>query len=178
MKNRIKLCFQVAWLTSAIVVPVMSFNLCAATDQACVDAGGRMFLVMVVLSFPAGILCVLVALLFFEPTSSDQLIEYLMFWWLMTGAGYLQWFVVVPRLFAQPNFNTLGLDQCSRIEKVATPEIPTQHTPSEIALLHTSAKVPSPQIPKPKRVLIRAYDKRGRTPLERAMSSTSTNASA
>jgi hypothetical protein len=177
MANRVKLCFQVAWLTSAFAVLVMSFNFCAATDQACFDAGGRMFLVMVVLSFPAGILCVLVALFFLGPASSDQLNEYVIFWWIMTGAGYLQWFVVAPKLFAKPKFTSLGLGQGSRVERVVVPEFPTHHTTSQIAPLVSSSK-PSPQIPKPKRVrLIRAYDNRGRTPLERALWTNSTNAS-
>lgn len=162
MKNRIKLCLQVAWVTMAFVVLVMGFNLCAATDQACFDAGGRMFLTMIILSFPSGFLSVVVTLFFFDPTTGDRLNEYMFFWWVMSGAGYVQWFVVVPRLFAKPKFTTLGLE--SKIIRRAT------ETTTEIAPLRAS---------KTRRVrLIRAYDKLGRTPLERALRSRSTNASA
>ena len=156
MKNRIKLCLQVAWLTMAFVVLVMGFNFCAATDQACFDAGSRMFLTMVILSFPSGFLSVVVTLFFFDPTTSDRLNEYMFFWWVMSGAGYIQWFVLVPRLFAKPKFTTLGLESKIKLEK------------------ETMAEIAPPCAPRTKRVrLIRAYDKRGRTPLERAMGSNS-----
>ncbi|HEX6190073.1 MAG TPA: hypothetical protein VFZ40_18485 [Pyrinomonadaceae bacterium] len=161
MKNRIKLCLQVAWLTSAFVVLVMGLNLCAATDQACFDAGDRMFLTMTVLSFPAGILGAMVASSYLWPLDSvDQLNDYVTFWLMMAGAGYLQWFVIIPRIFAKPKITTLNLEATK-----------------------TLAKVPAVEIPRPpltrKRIRrIPPYDKRGRTPLERAMQSTSTNASA
>jgi len=120
-----------------------------------------MFLTMAVLSFPAGYLSVVATLFFFDPPSGDQLNVFVLFWWIMGGAGYIQWFVLVPKLFAKPNFTTLGLERNSTFEKEPTPEIAP------------------PRAPKTKRVRsIPAYDKRGRTPLERAMSSTSTNASA
>ena len=154
MKNRIKLCLQVAWLTSMFVVVVMGLNLCAATDQACADAGGRMFLTMAVLSFPAGFLSVLVTLFFFDPPSGDQLNIFVLFWWIMGGAGYVQWFVLVPKLFAKPQFTRLNLEQKIKVEKETITEIATSR----------------PR--KTKRVrLIQAYDKRGRTPLQRALQS-------
>ena len=160
-KNRIKLCLQVAWLTSVFVVLVMGFNICAATDQACFDAGGRMLLTMVVLSFPAGILGVVLTLFFLGPLASvDQLNDHVTFWLIMAGAGYLQWFVIVPRLFAKPNITTLKLEETKTVAQVTAVEIP-------------------PPTRKRRRIRrIPAYDKRGRTPLERAMQSTSTNASA
>lgn len=168
MKNRIKLCLQVAWLTSAFVMLVMGFNFCAATDQACWDAGDRMFLTMTVLSFPAGILGLGVALFFLWPlVSADQLNDYVTFWLIMAGAGYLQWFVIVPRLFAKPNITTLNLEK-------------TKTDPEEAK---ADAQVTTAEIPRPTRTQRRIrrippYDKLGRTPLERAMRSTSTNASA
>lgn len=161
MKNRIKLCLQVAWLTSVFVVLFMGFNFCAATDQACFDAGSRMFLAMVVLSFPSGFLGVALALLVLEPPASvDQLNDYVTFWLIMAGAGYLQWFVIIPRLFAKANITTLNLEETKTVSKV------------------TAAELPRPPRTRRRIRRILAHDKRGRTPLERAMSSTSTNASA
>jgi hypothetical protein len=168
MKNRIKLCLQVAWLTSAFVVLVMGFNFCAATDQACFDAGDRMFLMMVVLSFPASILGLGVASFFLWPLASvDQLYDYGIFWLAMAGAGYLQWFVLLPRLFAKPIITTLSLGE----------------TKAAFEETKTVAQVTAAEIPRPTRTQRRirripAYDKLGRTPLERVMQSTSTNASA
>lgn len=161
MKNRIKLCLQVAWVTTMFVVLVMGLNLCAATDQVCSDAGSRMFLTMAVLSFPAGFLSVVVTLCFFDPPGGDQLNLFLLLWWIMGGAGYVQWFVLVPKLFAKPEFTRLNLEHKIKLEQ------------------ETMTRIAAPRPRKTNRVrLIRAYDKRGRTPLERAMSSNSTNASA
>ena len=119
-----------------------------------------MFLTMGILSFPSGFLSVVITLLFFEPPSTDQLNVYFLFWWIMSGAGYLQWFVVVPKLFAKPKLTTLGLQQAGKVEKDNTLECPPRPARKRRARL------------------IRAYDKRGRTPLERAMASNPTDASA
>ncbi|HEY5838644.1 MAG TPA: hypothetical protein VIT19_06365 [Pyrinomonadaceae bacterium] len=161
MKNRIKLSLQVAWLTAAFVVLVMGFNFCAATDRACFEAGDRMFLAMVVLSFPSGFLGVALTLLVLGPPASvDQLNDYVTFWLIMAGAGYLQWFVILPRLFAKPYFTILNLKATETVAKV------------------TAAKVSRPARPRRRIRRTLAYDKLGRTPLERAMSSNSTDASA
>lgn len=161
MWNRIKLSLQVAWVTTVVVMLFMGFNSCAATDKACFDAGGRMFLTMFVLSFPAGIFCVVVALLFLNPVAVDYLNDYVIFWLIMSCAGYFQWFVLVPKLFAKPNLITLGIQQAN---------VPPNETAAETAPRRT---------PKRNRVrLISPYDKRGRTPLERALSTDSTNTSA
>lgn len=168
MKNRFKLCLQVAWLTAAFVVLVMGFNFCAATDQACFDAGDRMFLTMTVLSFPSGIVGLGVASFFLWPLASvDQLNDYGIFWLAMAGAGYLQWCVIVPRLFAKPIITTLNLGE----------------TKTDLEETKTVAQVTTAEIPRPTRTQRRigripAYDKLGRTPLERALHSRSTNASA
>ena len=127
-----------------------------------------MFLMMVMLSFPAGIIALGVASFFLWPLLSvDQLYEYSMFWLAMAGAGYLQWFVILPRLFAKRKFTTLNLGETKT--DFGEPKTVVQVTPAEI--------------PRPRRTLRRSsrippYDRLGRTPLERAMSSNSTNASA
>ncbi|MFY9619365.1 MAG: hypothetical protein WAM70_21110 [Pyrinomonadaceae bacterium] len=92
MENRIKLCLQVAWVTMAFVVLAMGFNVCADTDQACFDVGGRLLFTMMVLSFPAGFLSVVATLLLFGDASGEHLNDYLLFWLILSGAGYLQWF--------------------------------------------------------------------------------------
>jgi len=128
MKNRIKLCLQVAWPTAAFVVLVMGFNFCAATDRACFEAGDRMFLAMAVLSFPSGFLGVALTLLVLGPPASvDQLNDYVTFWLIMAGAGYLQWFVIIPRLFAKPNITTLNLEETKTVSKVTAAELPLHH---------------------------------------------------
>lgn len=78
----------------------------------------------------------------------------------MAGAGYLQWFVIIPRMFAKPSITTLNLEATKTVAKVA------------------AAEIPRPERTRRRIRRITPYDKRGRTPLERAMSSTSTNTSA
>jgi hypothetical protein len=175
MTNRVKLCLQVAWVTTALVALLMSFNLCAATDQACFGAGDRMFVMMVVLSFPAGILGLGVASFFLWPLLSvDQLYDYSIFWLAMAGAGYLQWFVILPRLFAKRKFTTLNLGET----KTGLEEPKTYFEESKTVAQVTLAKIPRPTRARRRIRRIPPYDKRGRTPLERAMQSSSTNASA
>lgn len=173
MKNRIKLCLQVAWLTAAFVVLVMGFNFCAATDQACSDAGGRMLVMLFLLSFPAGFFSIVAAVILLSPIDSiDYLESYAILWLILSCAGYIQWFVLVPRLFAKPTFTTLGLGQSNMVTGK-----PNEIAPKD-AKETTTEFAPRPT-PGRKRVrTIPPYDKRGRTPLERALGSTSTNASA
>ena len=168
MKNRIKLCLQVAWVTTVFVVLVMSFNFCAATDHACFAAVDRMFLMLVVLSFPAGIIGLGVASFFLWPLLSvDQLYDYSIFWLAMAAAGYLQWFVILPRLFAKPILTTLNLGETN-----------TGRGETKTVAEASPAEISRPSRKRRQTRRIPAYDKRGRTPLERAMQSSSTNASA
>jgi len=175
MKNRIKLCLQVAWLTTSFVVLLMSFNFCAATDQACSDAGDRIFFTMAVLSFPSGILGLGVVSFFLWPlASADQLNDYVIFWLTMAGAGYLQWFVILPGLFAKRKFTTLNLGEI----KTDLEEPKTYFEEPKTVPQVTTAEIPRPTRRQRRIRRIPPYDKLGRTPLERAMQSTSTNASA
>ncbi|HEX5703344.1 MAG TPA: hypothetical protein VFX97_09125 [Pyrinomonadaceae bacterium] len=175
MKNRIKLCLQVTWVTAVFVVLAMSFNFCAATDHACFEAVDRMFLMMMVLSFPAGIIGLGVASFFLWPLLSvDQLYDNSIFWLAMAGAGYLQWFVILPRVFTKRKFTTLNL----RETKTGLGETKTDFEEPKKVVQVTPREVP--RLTRTQRQIrrIRAYDKLGRTPLERALRSRSTDASA
>lgn len=181
MKSRIKLCLQVAWVTAAWVILLMGFNNCAATNQACFDATDSLVFPVFVLSFPTGFLAVVVLLLLFGPLESVGFIDNSpALWLILSGAGYVQWFVLVPRLFAKQSFVTLGLSERPAPEEIDLRKLEPAHPDIGAADSKESAAAPSPlKRPKPKRVrLIPAYDKRGRTPLERALWSKSTNASA
>ena len=76
----------------------------------------------------------------------------------MAGAGYFQWFVVMPRMFSETEFH----HSQSRSDK----DVPKH------ARARQFTAVPRDQEPKRESDAIRAYDNRGRTPLERAMAST------
>ena len=151
MKSRIQLCLKTAWLTSVAVLLLMGINLCVSTDSACFDAGATMILFMFILSFPTGFLFLLVSVLFisesFHPPS-----QYITVWLIMTAGGFVQWFIIVPRLFAKRDFTILNLGQAE--SPVAVPPGSPQSSPAT----------------RPKRVkTICPFDNRGRSPLERVI---------
>jgi hypothetical protein len=162
MNSRLRLCFKVAWLTASVVILVMGTNNCVATDYACLAAGETMVAWMFVVSFPAGILSILVALFFLGPDSPNSLPTYLTLWLTLTCGGYLQWFVLAPKLFAKKELTVLSLQQ--------------KETANEPELREIAAKEPAEnhrapvRRPKPFRP-IAAFDRQGRTPLERALGS-------
>lgn len=139
--GRVKLCLKVAWLTAAVVI--LGFG---------VNTGETMFASMMFLSFPASILCALVALLFLQHASLDSLPIYFTVWLILTSGGYLQWFVIVPQLFEKDELILLDLGP----EKIKSEAI---------------AEPDQPVVPRPKKRIrrIAAFDRRGRTPLERAL---------
>ena len=75
----------------------MGTNLCVSTDEACFAAGETMFLFMLLLSFPTGIVFLLISMSFLESSSVHYPSDYIIAWFIMTGGGCLQWFIVVPR---------------------------------------------------------------------------------
>ena len=161
MNSKLKLCLKVAWVTASMVILLMGTNNCLATDYVCLAAGESMLVWMLVLSFPSGILSILVALIFLGFDSPDSLPTYLTLWLTMTGGGYLQWFVVTPKLFAKKELTLLSLQQKETANDPALRKIAAREPASE----HHRAPV---RIPKPFRP-IRAFDRQGRTPLERAL---------
>ena len=140
MRGHIKLCLITAWLTAALLVLLMGTNLCVSTDEACLAAGETMFLLMLLLSFPTGIVFLFISMFFLETDSVHYPSDYIIAWFIMTCGGCLQWFIVVPRLLEGRKL-TIAVDVCSSAVR--------------------------------KRKLfrrIRAFDRHGRSPLERVIS--------
>jgi hypothetical protein len=151
MNSRLKLCLKVAWLTISLTIFLKGMNDCILTNQACLAAGETMFLSMFVISFPISILCVFAALFVLGSDSPNSLSTYLTLWALLTCGGYLQWFVVVPGMFAKRDLTILNLRQ----------EI-HQKAPSD------EVQVGPARRPRKARPIV-AFDRQGRTPLERAL---------
>ena len=152
MKSRIARFLKIAWLTAAIAILFMGTSLCLSTDDACFQAGETMFLLMFLLSFPTGLLFILVSTFFLGGESIHYPSDYITVWLIMTCGGYLQWFVLVPRLFAKREFTVLNLGQTDSPLKSLVKDC----APSPIR--RTGRMKP-----------ISAFDRRGRTPLERAI---------
>lgn len=150
MKSGIKLCLRTAWLTAAIVVLLMGTDLCNATDEACFQAGETMSFFMFLLSFPTGTLFVLISIVLLDFGGIHHLSNYITVWLIMTCGGYLQWFIVLPRLFAKPDLTVLNLRANAPADAPAVEARQSRRRSKQIK----SAS---------------AFDRRGRTPLERVI---------
>src|SRR6266852_6232243 len=109
MRRQIKLCLITAWLTAALLVLFMGTNLCVSTDEICFAAGETMFLFMLLLSFPAGIVFLFISMFFLESYSVRYPSDYIIAWFIMTVGGCFQWFIVVPRLLEGRKLTLLDL---------------------------------------------------------------------
>ena len=152
MKSRTKLCLKTAWLTTATVLLFMGTNLCVSTDSSCFAAGETMLLFMTILSFPMGVVFVFASIFFLGTEGVHSPSDYITVWLIMACGGLLQWFIVIPRLFAKRDFTTLNLRQ----EDLPLKGLLVGDQP-------TSARAPKRIKP------ISAFDNRGRTPLERVI---------
>ena len=152
MKSRIKLCLKTAWLTAAIVLLFMGTNLCVLTDSSCFAAGETMLLFMVILSFPTGVFFVFASIFFLGTESVHFSSDYITVWLIMACGGFLQWFIVIPRLFTKREFTILNLGQ------------------EDLPLKAPVAGAQPTSARRPKRIKpISAFDNRGRAPLERVI---------
>jgi hypothetical protein len=162
MKNRIKLCLKIAWLTAAWMI-LLGANLCTS-DLACFASDDTAMFLMLLLSFPAGVLSLIASAIILELGSGNYLQDYFVFWLMLTIAGYFQWFVVVPSVFANSELILLNLGK-------ATPDFscaPQSETQSQTQREPPTRTHEQPRRPRrPKRIA--AFDKHGRTPLERAL---------
>jgi hypothetical protein len=164
MKSRIKLCLKTAWLTTALVILLVGTNNCMSTDKACLASGETMFLFMFLLSFPTGILFAFAAAIMLGGESIHYPVDFFTFWLMMTIGGYLQWFVVVPRVRAKPELTLLNLREATPVPSIVSQREIQEQTQSE---LQTRALEKPRQSRRRKRIA--AFDKYGRTPLERAL---------
>lgn len=125
---------------------------CLTDLYLCATAGNEMVPSMALLSFPAGLL----ALLFASPLVQGGTPEgYLVTWFSMFVAGYVQWFIVVPKLRG-PHLITLGLSAATELNQTDSKvmeSVPTRPAKSGCR----------------RRRSIPAYDRHGLTPLERAI---------
>src|SRR5437899_4325217 len=111
MRRQLKLCLITAWLTAALMVLFMGTNLCVSTDEACLAAGETMLLFMLLLSFPTGIVFLFISMFFLEADTVHNPSAYLTAWFIMTGGGCIQWFILVPRLLEGRKLTILDLKQ-------------------------------------------------------------------
>jgi hypothetical protein len=179
MKNQIKTCLKTAWMAAGIAIFFMGTTMCASTASACVEAGKTMFALMLLITFPAGVFFFLASMIFMSADIYDPS-DFVIGWFIMMCGGLLQWFVIVPGLFEKPGFTTLNLKTAEQFPRPQDSN-PTSSrepiTPAAVSL-ESPTPVPSPAVhcpgtrTKARRKAIKsvkAFDRRGRTPLERVL---------
>jgi len=176
MKGKVKLCLQVAWLATVVAILLMGTTLCAATDEACFQAGESMFFLMFWLSFPASLPFGIAAIIFAGHESIQFPSDFITAWVVMTCGGLLQWFVIVPWLFRKKELTVLNLRAPSL--PAASPDTSPPDV-IEVAPYIGPALQGLPAAPRVNPAKKRSrrksipsfspFDKKGRTPLERVL---------
>jgi hypothetical protein len=166
MSNEVKSFVKLSWVVASIacfilpllVIPIGGF------DHWLDRAGEDMAVGMAILTFPAGLFCGFILVLFFSTffaSHSQPSSFYVLLWFGFFVTGYLQWFHLLPYLLDRQNLTTLGLAQTE-----ALPEGKTRRRASRSR--RRSRHAPPPPQLADKSVL--PFDAVRRTPLEKVIS--------
>jgi hypothetical protein len=109
MKNQVKIYLKIGWLATVVTTLLMGTNMCVSTDAACYQAGETMLFMMFWLSFPTGLLFVVPAMIALEYGNVQVPSDFITAWIVMAFAGFLQWFILVPRFLQKPDLILLKL---------------------------------------------------------------------
>ena len=181
MKKQFILCVKVAWTVAALIILVMYAGACGSDDQACSLIDGTTLALMGILTFPGGVLCVVAAAIVCGLLGGGYPSGAFTTWFLMLCGGCLQWYIVVPLLLEEPRLTLLNLN--STLNQTATSVETSEakfNSPIEGPRTVTAPVIQPPRKPRKRkrdnRVL--AFDKSGRTPLERVINQHARDASA
>lgn len=185
MKNQVKICLKTAWLVAAVAMLFMGTPMCVANGQACLQAGNMMLTAMFLITFPTGVLFFLITTIFVDPGGISEPSDFVTAWFIMMCGGLLQWFLVVPSLFEGPGLTTLNLEKPATLTPVGSQDaqLPLPEVIQATPIARTTVtKMPAPAPSKPVQLVsqrirtrrksiksITAFDRSGRTPLERVI---------
>jgi len=186
MTSQVKICLKTAWLVAAVAILFMGMTMCVSSGEACVQAGNTMLASMFLITFPTGILFFPIMMIFVDPGSIPQPSDFITAWFIMMCGGLLQWFLIVPSLFDKPGLTTLNLETPAPLPSLGSQEgTPTpsreviQSAPiSKTTVLESLAPAESKAVQvvgkgtRTRRKSIKsiaAFDRTGRTPLERVI---------
>ena len=147
---------QYVWILLSVTVFLLCSGSCLDQASGCTVAGENMLSVMLILSFPGGLLFFLLSDLFFDIPSVYTPISYFFLW---SGAfiiGYIQWFWIIPHLLGGREITTLGLTQGKAVDG---------RSPDKYSLRAQRPEQPAYICASP----ALHFDEKGRTPLERAI---------
>ena len=172
MRTKILLCLKTSWCVAALMILLVGTNVCVSTDKACSAASDTLLFFMLLLTFPTGVIFLLLSTIAFDGAGGHYPSDYIFAWFIMACGGCLQWFIVIPRLFDKPRFTIIDLKPVQvPAPAIAPVSIPTSQllpTPTPNSDVRPVAKVKRSRAPK-RRNRVVPFDCRGRTPLERVI---------
>jgi len=178
MKKQFILSVKVAWTVAAVVILVMYAGVCGSSDQACRPASDTLLIAMGALTFPAGVVCIIASVIVCALLSGEFSAETFTAWFLMMCGGCLQWYIIVPLLLEEPKFTFLNLNSTLTATSMSVePSAMKSNSAMKVTPPVSETCVQAPRARKRhKRIL--AFDKFGRTPLERVINQRARGASA
>jgi hypothetical protein len=181
MRRQFILCVKVAWTVAALIILLMYAGVCGSSDQACRPVGDTMLFLVGILTFPAGLVCLLVSVIVCGLLGGEYPTGEFMAWFLMVLGGCLQWYIIVPILLEEPRFTLLKLNSpVASTPIIVEPAAVNPNSSVEAPGPATAAALQAPRKPRPRRRHNRvlAFDKFGRTPLERVINQSPRDVSA
>jgi hypothetical protein len=168
---------KVAWTVAALVALLMYIGACSS-NEACRPVGDTMLFFMGVVTFPAGLLCIILSVIVCGLLGGEYPRSEFTIWFLLVCGGCLQWYVVVPLLLEEPRLTLLNLHTtlpipASAAATAAKPDLSIA-TPSTVSVIQAPRK---PHARKRHHQVL-PFDKFGRTPLERVINHHARDASA
>jgi hypothetical protein len=154
---KVKWGFLLKWIWIGTALSILQFGLGACLyEPSCSYAQNELLPLMLMLSFPGGIVTFLILAPFLGVTSQ---VDYALAGLFILCGGYLQWFVVVPRLFGKKHFTVLNLSSPNPNASAVKPFL--------VSGFRSAKERPEPR--RTRHNPFRAFDKQGKTPLERAI---------
>ena len=139
---------KIVWIFATVVLLLVGFGSCLAGEEPCFAAGQPMQVFMFLLSFPSSIMFYICSLPAYGSGGIQTPLNYFSFWLGAFVVGYLQWFVLIPRL-ASPAITSLNLGDGTR------PKCPSRCRRKKRALNGLAINEVKP------------FDAEGKTPIER-----------
>jgi hypothetical protein len=169
-KTRIRLVrwLKWGWILAHIVTVLMLFAGSSRTcDPDCIlisNPWDTVLTVALLLGFPSSFLCMVGSTLWLNWNNAN--FDFMPLWVAAVVGGYIQWFVVLPRLLKVTKPITLGI---SRIR-----HRPIAHDDASLEKSLVQEKITRKMLKKPAKQSeqIPQFDTKGRTPLERALAAT------
>lgn len=103
--SRVQRLSRMSWILVAVICLLFSLHIAALQDPEARKAADSVLLTaMVVLAFPSGIVAMLAIMAYsvqFLATRGASASELLIFWFVFFASGYVQWFMLMPKVVAR-----------------------------------------------------------------------------